>query len=117
MADCIISGRQGPKGDTGPQGAQGPGGPSNFAFFFTTLTQLSAGTYNYSIPSFSYPRYMLVDRAMSSVNGFHATEYKSGASLNVHLQLSVQYYSGTMFSLVRHSSSGSSDNVAVIFIR
>lgn len=26
MAECIISGRQGPKGDIGPQGIQGPQG-------------------------------------------------------------------------------------------
>lgn len=41
MAECIISGRQGPKGDIGPQGATGPWGPvgpqgSNNSYYSTS---------------------------------------------------------------------------------
>lgn len=49
MAECIISGRQGPKGDTGargPTGATGPQGPtgpagSNGSSLFTLTTRSS----------------------------------------------------------------------------
>ena len=40
MAECIIAGRQGPKGDTGeqgpegPQGIQGATGPNNLVFAY-----------------------------------------------------------------------------------
>lgn len=55
MAECILAGRRGPKGDTGPQGAQGPTG--------ATGVQGPAGAglkwyyadalYNLSVPPYS----------------------------------------------------------------
>ena len=48
MAECIISGRQGPKGDTGPQGEvgpQGPTGPANTSAITASYKQSAGGVY------------------------------------------------------------------------